>query len=73
VSAGPSGPNRAEPVGPVDGGWQWTGAEPQNLQSIGFAQDAGAVWEGDELVTYNLAKLAHDVEHHPDGYMEDSD
>jgi pterin-4a-carbinolamine dehydratase len=28
---------------------------------------------GDELVTYNLAKLAHDVEHHPDGYMEDSD
>ncbi|MBA3629893.1 MAG: hypothetical protein H0W55_09510 [Actinobacteria bacterium] len=38
-----------------------------------FAVSLGAVWEGDELVTYDLDHLRHNLQHHSDGYLEDSD
>lgn len=54
-------------------GFQWTGAEPGALNDPDFAVSLGAVWEADELVTYNLDHLRHNLQHHPDGYLEDSD
>ncbi|MGH2772546.1 MAG: hypothetical protein ACRDIU_05355 [Actinomycetota bacterium] len=54
-------------------GFQWTGAEPEGMNDPYLATDFGATWEGDELVTYNLAALLHDYGHRVDGYMEDSD
>ncbi len=54
-------------------GFQWTGAEPEALNDPEFAVSLGAVWEADELVTYNLDHLRHNLQHHADGYMEDSD
>lgn len=54
-------------------GYQWTGAEPEAMVDLGQAEYMGAVWEGDELVTYNLPLMRHDWEHKLDGYLEDSD
>ncbi|HEX7275943.1 MAG TPA: hypothetical protein VF244_01080 [Acidimicrobiales bacterium] len=31
----------------------WTEAAPQALYEVGDAEELGAVWEGDELVTYD--------------------
>jgi hypothetical protein len=53
--------------------FQWTGAEPEGVDSIDFAVSCGAVWEGDELVTHNLLAFEHNVRHSPDGFLEDSD
>ncbi|MBA2312536.1 MAG: hypothetical protein H0V97_07020 [Actinobacteria bacterium] len=36
-------------------------------------ESLGAVWEGDDLVTYNLGHLIHRFGHDVDGYMEDVD
>ena len=52
---------------------QWTGAEPEGLDSPEFAVSCGAVWEGDELVTHNLLAFEHNVRHSVDGFLEDSD
>jgi len=38
-----------------------------------FAEACGAVWEGDELVTYNLPHLRHNYGHWADEFLEDSD
>ena len=54
-------------------GFQWTGAEPEGLNEPYEAEGLGAVWEGDELVTYNLGHLVHRLGHDIDGYMEDVD
>ena len=54
-------------------GFQWTGAEPEGLNEPYEAEGLGAVWEGDELVTYNLGHLVHRFGHDIDGYMEDVD
>lgn len=54
-------------------GFQWTGAEPQELSDPEHALALGAVWEGDELVTYNIKHLRHNLEHNLDGFLEDSD
>jgi hypothetical protein len=53
--------------------FQWTGAEPEGLDSPEFAVSCGAVWEGDELVTHNLLAFEHNVRHSVDGFLEDSD
>jgi hypothetical protein len=53
--------------------FQWTGAEPEGLDSPEFALSCGAVWEGDELVTHNLLAFEHNVLHSVDGFLEDSD
>ena len=54
-------------------GFQWTGAEPEGLYEPYEAESLGAVWEGDELVTYNLGHLVHRFGHDIDGYTEDVD
>jgi hypothetical protein len=54
-------------------GFQWTGNEPDGLDDMGHAEALGAVWEGDELVTYNISKLKFDFEHWGFEYLEDSD
>lgn len=54
-------------------GFQWTGAEPEGLSEPEHAEMLGAVWEGDELVTYNLGHLLHRFGHDIDGFMEDVD
>jgi len=54
-------------------GFQWTGAEPEGLNEPYEAESLGAVWEGDDLVTYNLDHLVHGFGHAVDGYMEDVD
>ena len=54
-------------------GFQWTGEEPEGLSDLKMAEVLGAVWEDDELVTYNKAELHHNYEHSGDGYLYDSD
>ncbi|MBA2725681.1 MAG: hypothetical protein H0U53_06805 [Actinobacteria bacterium] len=54
-------------------GFQWTGAEPQELSDTETAVALGAVWEGDELVSYNMDHLRHNLQHNLDGFLEDSD
>lgn len=54
-------------------GFQWTGAEPEGLNDAEEAVALGAIWEGDELVTYDLQALHHATTHEADGYMEDPD
>jgi len=53
--------------------FQWTGEEPEGMDSPEFALMCGAVWEGEELVTHNLPALRHNVLHSLDQYLEDSD
>lgn len=33
---------------------RWTGEAPQSLSDVSDAEELGAVWEGDELVTYDI-------------------
>jgi len=54
-------------------GLAWTEAEPETLDEPQDAVDAGAVWEGDELVTYDLPALHHAFEHRVDTWLTDSD
>ena len=54
-------------------GFTWSGAEPAELDEPNDAIDAGAVWEGDELVTYNLTALNHAFSHREDTWLTDSD
>ena len=54
-------------------GHQWTGAEPEGLDDVDHALALGAVWEDDELVTYNVRLLGYNFEHWRFDYLEDSD
>jgi hypothetical protein len=54
-------------------GFQWTGAEPEGLADPDEAVAIGAVWEGEELVCYNLQNFEHAYEHYSDEWLEDSD
>ena len=62
---------RRTPEGMVD--FQWTGAEPSGLDSTMLAEECGAIWEGDELVTYNLEHFQFNFRHAYDEFLEDSD
>ncbi len=33
--------------------FRWSGNEPPNLHEVEWAEELGAKWEGDELVTYD--------------------
>jgi hypothetical protein len=37
------------------------------------AEAYGAIWEGEELVTYDLGALSRQFEHSDEGYIEDND
>jgi hypothetical protein len=54
-------------------GFQWTGLEPVGLSEVDFGEALGAVWEGDEMVTYNLSAFKHAFEHYGDEFLTDPD
>ncbi|MGH8885122.1 MAG: hypothetical protein ACRDYX_08120 [Egibacteraceae bacterium] len=53
--------------------FQWSGAEPEGLDDADVATALGARWEGDELVTYDLAAFRHGFASYGDDYMSDND
>ena len=55
-------------------GWRWTGDEPDELNDLDLALQFGAVWEGDELVHYDMEALQWQVDAYNAGeYMTDND
>jgi hypothetical protein len=54
-------------------GFRWSGREPEQLNDPELAEEMGAVWEGDELVTYDMSSLIWQMEHYSDDYMIDED
>lgn len=54
-------------------GFRWSGAEPKDLNDLSLAEEFGAIWEGDELVTYDMASIVWQMEHISDDYMIDND
>lgn len=54
-------------------GFQWTGAEPEGLDDPKLAEILGAVWEGDELVSYDVEGMKHRFEHIGDDFLTDPD
>jgi len=54
-------------------GFRWSGQEPDDLNDKDLAEELGAVWEGDELVTYDLASLVRQMRRMGDEYMFDND
>ena len=54
-------------------GFHWSGAEPERLNDVALALECGAIWEGDELVTYDMEALEYQMEHLSDDYMFDND
>jgi hypothetical protein len=54
--------------------FRWTGAEPDGMYDVELAEELGARWEGDELVTYDLPGLTALYEYHQgDDYLIDND
>lgn len=53
--------------------FRWSGDEPENLNDLELALEFGAIWEGDELVTYDMDSLKWQMEHTTDDYMIDND
>ena len=53
--------------------FQWTGQEPVGLSDLEFAEALGAVFEGDEMVTYDPDAFNHAFEHYGDEYLTDPD
>lgn len=55
-------------------GFRWSGNEPDTLNDIELAEKSGAVWEGDELVHYDMDSLVWQITHFDeDDYMVDND
>ena len=54
-------------------GFRWSGNEPDDLNDQELAEELGAIWEGDELVTYDLASLVRQMNRMGDEYMFDND
>jgi len=54
-------------------GFRWRDASPKDLNDEDLAEEFGATWEGNELVTYALDSLVWQMEHMSDDYMYDND
>ncbi len=54
-------------------GFQWSGAEPEGMNDPEVAEQLGATWEGEELVTYNPEGLKHRFEQMDEEWQADSD
>jgi hypothetical protein len=52
-------------------GFQWTDAAPEGIAEPDEAEELGAVWEGEELVTYELESLKSKTL--DEDYLEDVD
>ncbi len=53
--------------------FQWTGQEPAELNDEDEALALGAIWEGDELVTYDLWTMRLQAASEMDDYLNDND
>ncbi|MDP9453898.1 MAG: hypothetical protein M3P97_11090 [Actinomycetota bacterium] len=53
--------------------FQWTGQEPAELNDEDEALALGAIWEGDELVTYDLSTMRLQAASEMDDYLNDND
>ncbi|HEY2703249.1 MAG TPA: hypothetical protein VGL20_06125 [Candidatus Dormibacteraeota bacterium] len=53
--------------------FRWSGNEPKDLNDVELAEEMGAIWEGDELVTYDLPALVWQMDHLHDEFMIDED
>lgn len=55
-------------------GFRWSGQEPKDLNDIELAEKCGAIWEGDELVHYDMDSLNWQIERvNEDDYLADND
>jgi hypothetical protein len=53
---------------------RWTDKVPESMNDAGDAQEMGAVWEGDELVTYDFEGFMEQVAfYESNDYMIDND
>ncbi len=53
---------------------RWTDAAPQALYEVSDAEELGAVWEGDELVIYDLPGFCDLFEYYAGNtYLPDND
>ena len=53
---------------------RWTEQAPSSLSSTDDAEEMGAKWEGDELVTYDLGEFMEQMAfYESDDYMIDND
>jgi hypothetical protein len=54
--------------------FRWSGAEPEGLSEVEVAEELGALWEGDELVVYDLPGLVELFQYYTnDAYLPDND
>lgn len=54
--------------------YRWTGEEPQGLSDPEMAEELGAHWEGEELVTYDLEGFTQLLAYHTgNDYLIDND
>lgn len=55
-------------------GFRWSGNEPDALNDLEMAEQFGAIWEGDELVHYDMNALRWQVDHYrEDDFTYDND
>lgn len=54
---------------------RWTSECPDDLNDVETAENVGAIWEGDELVTYDMAGLKELLQYqsHEGEYTIDND
>jgi hypothetical protein len=53
---------------------RWTEKAPSSINDVSDAEEMGAIWEGDELVTYDLEGFMEQVEFfESNDYMIDND
>lgn len=54
--------------------FQWSGDEPEGLNDVGWAEELGAKWEGDELVVYDWPGFAGLLDYYEKGdFLSDND
>jgi hypothetical protein len=53
---------------------RWTDACPDGLDDVETAEELGAKWEGDELVTYDMTNFNELLQYYEqDAYLPDND
>ncbi len=54
-------------------GFHWSGNEPEDLGDVKLAEELGAVWEGSELVIYDMPGLKWQLDNMGTDFMIDND
>jgi hypothetical protein len=54
-------------------GFRWSGNEPEGLNDRKLAEEFGCIWEGDELVCYDMESLRWQIDRMDDNFLEDND